>query len=123
MKVEWSIYASTQFEDSLRFVAVDNRRAAELLSNKIKRSIQRLQMFPRSGRVVGGIDRKDVRKIISGNYKIFYRASLGGILILAFKHSRQRIRPKDIKFFSNPGDIVKAKDIVFPDDPMRGPIM
>lgn len=49
----------------------------------------RLEVFPRSGRIVPELDREDVREIVIGEYRIVYRVGTDSVTLLTiFRSSR-----------------------------------
>jgi len=55
------------------FIAQDKPPAAEQWVEKIFDSVERLEQFPSSGRIIPEIQLENFREIIIGNYRIIYR--------------------------------------------------
>ncbi len=58
---------------------------AKIFSQKIFKSVDRLEMFPESGRIVPEINNQNIWEIILGNYRVIYRVNL--VEIITIYHS------------------------------------
>jgi len=50
------------------------------------RTVERLEVFPRAGRVVLELGRDDIHEVIVQNYRVIYRVLPNGVQILAVRH-------------------------------------
>ncbi|MBU4176778.1 MAG: type II toxin-antitoxin system RelE/ParE family toxin [Desulfurivibrionaceae bacterium] len=94
MKIIWSPLAIERVTEIARYIAQDNPTAAQKWVEGIFAKIEQVQAAPASGRIVSEVNRKEIREIILGNYRIVYRTGLENISILTVRHGRQ-ILPVD----------------------------
>jgi plasmid stabilization system protein ParE len=64
MKIVWSPLALERVNEIAEHIAQDNVEAARLLLIDIFGAVERLEKFPRSGRIVPEIARSNIREII-----------------------------------------------------------
>jgi len=79
-KLVWSPAARDDLHDILVFIARDNPERAMSFGYQLISETDRLQTFPRSGRLVPEYQNEDLREIILRPYRIVYRLN----------HERQR---------------------------------
>lgn len=94
MKIIWSPLAIERITEIARYIAQDNPAAAQNWVETIFAKVEQVQSAPASGRIVPEVNRKEIREIILGNYRIVYRAEPKNISILTVRHGRQ-ILPVD----------------------------
>lgn len=94
MKIIWSPLAIERITEIARYIAQDNPAAAQNWVETIFAKVEQVQSAPASGRIVPEVNRKEIREIIFGNYRIVYRAEPKNISILTVRHGRQ-ILPVD----------------------------
>ena len=97
MKITWSPLAVDQVRDIASYIALDKPTVALEWAEKIFSSVERLSEFPESGRVVSEIDRKEIREIVQGNYRVIYKIKSKEILVLVVKSYRQKLKENEIK--------------------------
>lgn len=73
MKVIWSPEAEQALYDILDYIAQDSHDNAYRFISKLKERATVLAQFPNSGRKVPEREKDDLRELIEGNYRIFYR--------------------------------------------------
>ncbi len=66
-------------------------------AEKIFNSVEILSEFPESGRVVSEIDRKEIRELVQGNYRVIYKVKSKEILVLVIKSYRQKLKENEIR--------------------------
>jgi plasmid stabilization system protein ParE len=76
MKIIWSPLAITRINEIVDYIAEDSPEAARKWVDEIFNKIERIEKFPLSGRLLPEIDRKDIREILFGNYRIIYRSNI-----------------------------------------------
>lgn len=96
MKVVWTELAVKKLEEFADFIALDKLPSALKWTEKIRKSVNKLELFPQAGREVPEIKRNDIREIIEGNYRIIYRIESERISILTIRHCTQLLSKKDI---------------------------
>ena len=89
MKVVWTELAVKKLEEFADFIALDKPLSALKWTEKIRKSVNKLELFSQAGREVPEIKRNDIREIIEGNYRIIYRIESGRISILTIRHCTQ----------------------------------
>lgn len=91
MKIIWSPLSIEQVREITFYIALDKSSVAEKWVETIFSAVERLEIFPESGRKVPEVNRDDIREIILGNYRIIYKIELKKIIILIVKSSRQKL--------------------------------
>lgn len=69
----WSPQALHDLTSIREYVAVDSPRYAALVVERIVRSVERLEDFPRSGRIVPERGDPNLREVIVTPYRVVYR--------------------------------------------------
>jgi plasmid stabilization system protein ParE len=69
-EVRWTPQAADDLEAIADFIATDSLHYASLVAIDVLSAVERLQVFPRSGRVVPEVRAPDIREIVLGNYRI-----------------------------------------------------
>ncbi|OGQ88341.1 MAG: plasmid stabilization protein [Deltaproteobacteria bacterium RIFOXYD12_FULL_56_24] len=96
MKIVWSPLAIDRAAEIAAFISSDNPAAAREWLDKIFAKIALLSSSPEIGRVVPEIERKEIREIIFGNYRIIYRLESVSISILTIRHGKQLLPVDEI---------------------------
>ena len=99
MKIVWSPLAIDKTSEIAEYISKDKPSVAKNWVNKIFQKVDILKSTPELGRVVPEIERKDIRELIFGNYRIICRIGKTSISILTIRHSKQilpeeALRPK-----------------------------
>ncbi|MBD3385395.1 type II toxin-antitoxin system RelE/ParE family toxin [candidate division KSB1 bacterium] len=97
MKIIWSPLAITRIDEIADYISSDSPQAARKWVDDIFQKVERLEDFPSSGRVVPELDRKDIREIFYGHYRIIYRTTSDEISILTIRHQKQLLPITEIK--------------------------
>ena len=97
MKVVWSPLAIDRIAEIASYIAEDNPHVAEKWIHKIFARTGQLADFPQSGHHIPETSRKDIRELISGNYRIIYRVDLRQVSILTARNSKQILPSEDLK--------------------------
>ncbi|MCC5614966.1 type II toxin-antitoxin system RelE/ParE family toxin [Nostoc sp. CHAB 5836] len=90
--VSWTSQALTDVEAIGDFIARDAPSFAQVFVDRVFQSVERLQQFPLSGRVVPEIAQEDIREIIFGSYRIVYLVSDDQVNILTVFHSSRQLK-------------------------------
>jgi addiction module RelE/StbE family toxin len=97
-EIRWTDQAIYDLENIAEFIAKDSELYAAIQINRFFEETEILCQFPFSGRMVPEINNKDIREIISGNYRIIYKiASSKFIDILTVHHGSKLIRDSRLK--------------------------
>ena len=66
-----------------------------MVAERIVEAVERLQEFPKSGRVVPEFARDGVREVLWGNYRIVHRVGENHVHILTVYHGARLLRLTD----------------------------
>lgn len=72
-RVVWTRQALEDVESIRDYVARDSAHYARLLTERLVATVERLELFPASGRVVPEVGDPGLREIVEGNYRLVYR--------------------------------------------------
>jgi plasmid stabilization system protein ParE len=89
VKIIWSPLAIDRVAEIAEYIAQDSPNSAQKWVESIFQVAERLENFPKSGRIVPEIMQDDFREIIHGNYRIIYRLQTEIVSILTVRHGRQ----------------------------------
>jgi addiction module RelE/StbE family toxin len=92
-QVRWTLQAVDDLEGIAQFIAHDSPQYASLFVMDVLDSVERLENFPKSGRVVPEMNNPDIREIILGNYRIIYRLKPELVEILTIYHGARLLNP------------------------------
>ncbi len=74
------------------FISLDSKFYATRFINKLLQRVDQLILFPESGRIVPEKNNPEIRELIEGNYRIFYKEHKNFITILRIHNAAKRIR-------------------------------
>lgn len=86
VRIIWSPDAAADLEEICDYIAKDSEHFARVFAQGVINAIERLLLFPESGRVVPEYGQKDIREIIFQNYRIVYRIKSGAVEIVTITH-------------------------------------
>ena len=90
MKVEWTQLAQDRVFDIAAYISQDSFNEAEKWIDRIFDYVKRLETFPESGRSIPELpNRKEIREIIFGNYRIIYRIEKDTSYVLTVRNYKQ----------------------------------
>ena len=92
--VIWSIPALESRNTIIRYISRDNPEAAIALDNEFSKAIERIAMFPQSGRLGRVEGTKEV--VVRSNYVLVYEQRNEDIVVLIVLHTAQQYPPEDI---------------------------
>lgn len=72
-EVKWTPRALSQLRKIVEFISADNPPAAQKLRDRILRQTQLLTQTPRIGQLYPLESAHEIRQLIEGRYRIFYR--------------------------------------------------
>jgi addiction module RelE/StbE family toxin len=88
-KIRWTEQAVADLRSIREFIERDSPRYGRLVAERLYQATERLEQFPRSGRVVREVGRDDLRELIVGDYRIVYRLEPDAVvLLMVFRGSR-----------------------------------
>ena len=73
IEVTWSPRAVTDLEEIRAYIAADSTAYADLTVRRIVASVERLNVFPDSGRMVPERRSPGLREVIVGKFRVVYR--------------------------------------------------
>lgn len=89
MRVLFTPTGRTQFLDVIRFLKGESPKAARTFRKNVERSLQRLQQYPESGRILPEFPDIPFREVIVPPYRFFYRVQGKTVWIVAVWHGAQ----------------------------------
>ena len=89
MKIIWSPLAIDRATEIAEYISFDNPTAARNWIDTIFEKVKTLETSSKIGRIVPKIERKEIREIIYGNYRIIYRIEKSSISVLTIRHGKQ----------------------------------
>ena len=96
MQVIWTDPALERVAETAVHIARDDPAAAELWTLELFAAVERLIDFPESGRMVPELATRDVRELIFGAYRVFYRVG-AAVEVLSVRHGSQLIRAAEVR--------------------------
>ena len=94
MKIIWSPLSIDRATEIAEYISLDNPTVAQNWIDTIFEKVKTLKTSSQIGRIVPEIERKEIREIIYGNYRIIYHIEKSSISILTIRHGKQ-ILPVD----------------------------
>ena len=86
----WSPQSIADVEEIREYIAVDSRLYADLTAQRIVAAVERLRLFPDSGRMVPERPASELREVIAGRFRIVYRRKPNVVEIATvFRGSRE----------------------------------
>jgi toxin ParE1/3/4 len=95
-RLEWTNQALADVVGICEFIAKDAPSYAHLFARDVFQAAERLQSFPKAGRVVPEYGKPSIREIILGNYRIIYRLTGSRAQVLTVYHGA-RLLPEQMK--------------------------
>lgn len=91
-KIIWSKLALGDLDNIYEYIAIESPFYAQKTIEGFIKHAELLLHFPEAGRQVPEYNKKEVREIIDGNYRIFYRVSKMDISIIRVHHSARNLK-------------------------------
>lgn len=91
-RVIWTRQAVEDVEAIKAYVARDSERYAVLLAERLVAAIERVGLFPESGRVVPEVGDAGLREVVHGNYRIVYRVLPEAVEVVTVYHGARLLR-------------------------------
>jgi len=89
LKIVWAALAIDRAYEEARFIAEDKLEAALRWLDGLFKVTDRLERFPKSGRVVREIGSEEYREVIYRSHRVIYRVEKSFISILTVRGSAQ----------------------------------
>jgi toxin ParE1/3/4 len=91
-QINWTKRSIQDLKSIYDYISLDSTfYAARFISKLIKR-VEILIEFPESGRMVPEKNTPEIRELIEGNYRIFYRLRKGEVTILRIHNAARKIK-------------------------------
>ncbi|MDP2277680.1 MAG: type II toxin-antitoxin system RelE/ParE family toxin, partial [Nitrospirota bacterium] len=94
---KWTPQSLDDVESITNFIARDSPCYAGIFTVKVFEAVERLELFSESGRIVPELNRKEIREVIMGNYRIIYRIKEEIVEILTVYHSARLLEIDNIE--------------------------
>jgi addiction module RelE/StbE family toxin len=94
--VIWSEPAKKSLQNIYYFIAEDSKFYAKEVVDKIVNESEKLDDFPKIGRIVPEIDEDNVRELIIYSYRMIYEINDDNINILALIHGKQSLNKEEL---------------------------
>ena len=85
-QVKWTPQALDDPEAVCLFIARDSPQMASIFAERAFRTMDRVENYPRLGRVVPELGIEDIREIILGSYRLIYRIRQDEIQVVTVHH-------------------------------------
>ncbi|MCE5279513.1 MAG: type II toxin-antitoxin system RelE/ParE family toxin [Planctomycetaceae bacterium] len=96
-EIRWTLQAAEDFDSAAAFIAADSAHYAEIFVDDVFAAIDRLALFPQSGRIVPESGDPAIREVILGNFRLVYRLEADAITILTIYHGSRLLDPSRLK--------------------------
>ncbi|MDZ4064785.1 MAG: type II toxin-antitoxin system RelE/ParE family toxin [Coriobacteriia bacterium] len=96
MQVIWTDPALERVAEIAVYIARDDPDAADRWTVEFFDVAERLADFPDSGRMVPEVGAREVRELIFGAYRVFYRVG-SAVEVLSVRHGSQLIRGDEVR--------------------------
>ena len=94
--VNWSEPAKNSLKQIYDFISKDSNYYAKEVINKIINESEKLNDFPKLGRIVPEINDENIRELIIYSYRLIYEIKSSEVNILTLIHGRQMF-PNEFK--------------------------
>jgi plasmid stabilization system protein ParE len=95
MQVVWTDPALDLVEESALYKAADDPVAAVRWVDELFAAVERLADLPETGRVVPEQGAREVREVILGAYRVFYRVG-AAVEVLSVRHGSRLLDPTEV---------------------------
>ena len=90
-QVNWTQKSLKDLRAINDYISLDSTFYAARFVSKLIERVDQLTEFPESGRIVPEKESSEIRELIEGNYRIFYRVKKDKVTILRIHNSAKRI--------------------------------
>jgi plasmid stabilization system protein ParE len=91
MKIEWTEPAVSDLEMVRDYIAKDSEFYALRFVERIFEVLEKVAVFPKSGRIVPEAEDNSIREIFFYSYRIMYRIKDDSILVLTIIHGARHL--------------------------------
>ena len=90
-RIIWTEDGIKSFEDIVQYISIDSEYYASNFARKLLLVIERLEIFPRSGRIVPEYNNPDIRELIYQNYRVVYKISNKAVYVVLVIHGTKQL--------------------------------
>ena len=87
MTLLWTRRAIADVQAIKQFIAKDSPHAAQLVAQRLVAAVDRLILFPQSGRMVPELADPQICEVVQGSYRIVYRVTQEQVHVLTVHHA------------------------------------
>lgn len=91
-QIIWTEPALQDLNDIAGYIALDKVNAAKKLVQKVFSSVERLEQFPKSGRIPPELEKSRYLEVIVNPCRVFYRIEKEKVFILYVLRSERKLR-------------------------------
>ena len=91
-EVIWTEPALSDLNDIAEYIALENMVAAKLLVQSAFDKVERLELFPESGRIPPELEHLSYREVVASPCRIFYKQELDKVYILYVMREERDLR-------------------------------
>ena len=91
-QISWTKKSLKDLKSINDYISLDSSFYATRFVNKLIERVDQLIEFPESGRIVPEKKDSEIRELIEGNYRIFYRLKKEKITILRIHNAARKIK-------------------------------
>lgn len=92
VEVIWTEPALENLNDIAEYIELSNPLAASRLVENVFNSIQRLELFPESGRTPKELEELNYREVVVNPCRVFYKIDAGSVYILHVLRQERDLR-------------------------------
>ncbi len=96
LEIEWTRRTRQDVLEIGDFIARDKPMAAAEWVRRLIDTVERIALFPLSGRVVPEVDRPNIREVVVDSYRIVYLVGANHIAILTVFESHRLLTADDL---------------------------
>jgi toxin ParE1/3/4 len=93
-QIVWSKLALKDLDHIYDFIALESPYYAQKTIEQFLIRVEVLTIYPQIGKDVNEYLKNNVKELIEGNYRIFYRVNKNSISIIRVHHSARRIKKR-----------------------------
>jgi toxin ParE1/3/4 len=90
-QIKWTTKSLKDLKAINDFISLDSKFYAARFIDRLIKRVDQLVLFPDSGRIVPEKNNPEIRELIEGNYRVFYRHDKYSITILRIHNSSKRV--------------------------------
>ncbi len=95
--INWTNQALGDLQAIGDFIGRDTPAFAQIFVNKVFETVERLEKFPRSRRIVPEINQDKIREIILGSYRVVYLLDEDEVNVLTVFHASRLFNISDLE--------------------------